>query len=51
MQVCKDKEQTGENEGRENGEESGVPELVWVEAYPDGSAKAEEERSHKTHSG
>jgi hypothetical protein len=46
-----DQQETGEREGREEGEEAGVPELVGHEADCDGGAETKGEGSHESHGG
>ena len=49
LKIRKYQKQSGEDEGRENGEESGVPELVRAETYLGGGAETKEERGHETY--
>jgi hypothetical protein len=51
VQVGEDQKKAGEDEGREDGEEAGVPDRFGVQADGDGSAEAESERSHESSCG
>jgi hypothetical protein len=47
LQVGEDQEKAGEDKGREDGEEAGVPDRFGIQADGDGGAEAEGERSHE----
>jgi hypothetical protein len=51
LQVGEDQKKTGEDEGREDGEEASVPESFGVKAGGGGGAEAECERSHEANRG
>jgi hypothetical protein len=51
LRIGDDQQETGEREGGEEGDETGVPELVRVEAHDRGGAEAEGESSHESQGG